>query len=130
VSDNGGVVTRSACECTTVTRLFLDVADNGTFRESGDREDVADGEGGFSAAVDELASVLALGGDEGFGAELIAVGVAEDDAGKGSTTARVMNYVLDDSANVAISLSEIERPQTGGIFVETGVGFELQRYEK
>ena len=49
-----------------------------------DGEDVADGESRFFTAVDKGAGVQAFGGDEGFLAEFVAVGVAEDDTGERS----------------------------------------------
>ena len=79
------VVPARAGEGPAVANLLLDVADDGAFRALGDGEDVADGEGGFFTAVDEGAGVEAFGGDEGFFAEFVAVGVAEDDAGEGGT---------------------------------------------
>lgn len=87
VTNDGRVVARRARERTAVTDLLLDVADDGTFWARRDGEDVADGEGRLLAAVDECAGVHALGRDEGLLAELVAVGIAEDDAGEGSTAA-------------------------------------------
>ena len=66
-----------------------------------------------------------FGGDESFLAELVAVGVTEDDTGKRCTATSVVDDLLDDSANVAIALSEIEITQTCGIFVVVGMRFEL-----
>lgn len=86
VSDDGGIVARGTGKGTTVADLLLDVADDGTFGALGDREDVADGESGFLTAVNEGTGVETLGSDEGFLAELVAVGVTEDYASKGSTT--------------------------------------------
>ena len=86
VADNSRVVPARPRKRTAVTDLLLNVANDGTLRELRDREDVADGEGGLLAAVDEGTSVKTLGGDEGLFAELVPVGVTEDDTGKGSTT--------------------------------------------
>jgi hypothetical protein len=88
VSDDGSVVAGSTGERTTVTDLLLDVADDGSLRELAEGEDVADSEGGLLAAEDEGTGGEALGSDEGLGAHLVAVGVTEDDAGKGSATAK------------------------------------------
>ena len=44
---------------TTVTDVVLDIADDGTFEDPTKRRDVADGERGAAAAVDELAHVHA-----------------------------------------------------------------------
>jgi hypothetical protein len=45
VSDNGGVVTRSTGKSTTITNLFFNVADNGTFGHGANVHDVTDGKG-------------------------------------------------------------------------------------
>lgn len=86
VADNGSVVSRCPGEGTSVANLLLNVADDGTFRALADGEDVADDQAGLFAAVDEGAGVHAFGGDESLLAELVPVGVAEDDTGEGSTT--------------------------------------------
>jgi hypothetical protein len=86
VSNNSGICARCSCKRTTVTSFLLNVANNSTFREAANGENIADGEGGLLAAVDESTSVGSLSCDEGFGPELVSVGVTEDDTGKGSTT--------------------------------------------
>lgn len=86
VTDDGGVVAGGTGERTAVTSLLLDVADNRTLGELGHGDDVANRELGLLSAVDEGTSVEALSRNEGLLAELVAVGVPEDDAGKGSTT--------------------------------------------
>lgn len=93
VADNGSVVAGGTGERTAVADLLLDVADDGTFGALADREDVADGERGLLAAVDEGAGVQAFGGDEGLLAELVPVGVTEDHAGEGGTTVFVFEGV-------------------------------------
>lgn len=87
VSNNGGVVAGGAGESATVTNLLLNVTDDGTFGEGRDGKDVADREGGLLSAVDVGTGVETLSGDESLLAELVAVGVAENDTGEGSTTA-------------------------------------------
>ena len=44
---------------TTVAGMVLDIADDGAFEDPVERRDVADGERGAAAAVDELARVRA-----------------------------------------------------------------------
>ena len=44
---------------TTVAGMVLDVADDGAFEDPAERRDIADGERGVVAAVDELAHVRA-----------------------------------------------------------------------
>ena len=108
VANDGNVVARGAAESTTVADLLLDVGDDGTLRDGAEGEDVADGEGGVLAGVDELASVHALVGDEGLGVKLVAVGVAEDDLGQRRTTAGVVDDLLHDTTDVAMALGKVE----------------------
>lgn len=119
VANDGDVVTRGTAKSTTVAHLLLDVGDNGTLGAGSEREDVADGEGSVLAGVDELAGVHALVGDEGLGVELEAVGVTEDDLGQGGTTAGVVDDLLHDTTNIAVSLSEVEGTELGGGLVES-----------
>lgn len=91
VSDHRCVIPRRPCERTAVAELLLDVADDGALGALADREDVAHGESRFFAAVDEGAGVHAFGGDEGFFAEFVTVGVPEDDLGEGSTSAWLLD---------------------------------------
>jgi len=57
VADDGHVVARGTAKRTTVTGLVLDVGEDGTLGDGGEREDVADGQGGVLAGVDELCIV-------------------------------------------------------------------------
>ena len=81
VTDDDSVVTGSSGEDTAISDVVLDVADDGSFRDGSDREDVADHECSFLTAVDELASVHALGGNEELLLLHVAERVAESDAG-------------------------------------------------
>lgn len=122
VADDGNVVAGGTAERTTVTHLLLDVGDDGTFWDGAEGKDVADGQAGVLAGVDELASVHALVGDEGLGVELEAVWVTENDLGERRTTAWVVDNLLHDTADVSMSLGEVVAAELGGSLVETGVG--------
>ena len=124
VSNDGGVVTRGSCERTSVTSLLLDVADNGTLWERGERKDVADVQGRLLSTVDELTSVHALGSDESLGSELVSVWVTESDTSERSTSTSIVDDLLDDTSNVAVSLSEVVVPELGWVLVQVGVGLE------
>mmetsp|Transcript_25117 Transcript_25117/g.24868 ORF Transcript_25117/g.24868 Transcript_25117/m.24868 type:complete len:216 (+) Transcript_25117:256-903(+) len=124
LAEDGGVVAGGAGERAAVADLLLDVADDGTLGEGVHGEDVADGEGGLLAAVDKLAGVETLGGDEGLLPQLVAVAVVEDDAGQGGTTAGVVDDLLDHSADVAVALNKVEGAQLGGTLPVVGVGLE------
>ena len=86
MADDGGIVAGGASECSTVANLLRNVADDGTLGALTNGEDVADGELGLLAGVDEGTGVETLSRNESFLTELVAVGVAENDPGKRSTT--------------------------------------------
>lgn len=114
MADDGDVVAGGAAEGATVADLLLDVGDDGTFGHGREGEDVSDGQGGVLAGIDELAGVHALVGNEGLLDLLELVGVAEDDAGEGRTTAGVVDDLLDDAAHVAMALGVVEASEFGG----------------
>ena len=89
MTNHGRVVPRRPCECTTVTKLLLDVAHDGSFGALGHREDIPNGEGRLFPAVDEGTGVHALCCDESLFTQLVTVGISENDLGKGSTTEEI-----------------------------------------
>jgi len=111
VSNNGNVIATGSSKCTTVADLLLDVGYNGTFGDGAQWQNVADGQRSILASVDELASVHAFIGDEGLGAELVAVRVSESNLCERCATAWVVNYVLDNASDVAMSFSVVERSE-------------------
>merc|ERR1712166_1601547 len=70
-------------------------------------------EGGFLTGIDEHASVHVLDGDEVFSSELVLVNVAELNLSERGSTSGIVDNILDDSLNVALSLSEIEGSEFG-----------------
>lgn len=124
VSNDCSVIARRACQGTAVADLLLDVADDGSFGALCDGENVADGEGSFLAAVDEGTGVEAFGCDEGFFAEFVPVGIAEDYACEGGTATGIVDDLFDDSADVAVALCKVEVTESGGLLVVVGVRFE------
>jgi len=86
VTNDGGIVSRGTCECTTITKFLLNVADNGTFRTCRDREDIADSKLGLLSCIYKGTRVKALCCDKGLLSELVTVGVTEDNTSKWGTT--------------------------------------------
>merc|ERR1719203_803703 len=103
VGDNGGVVAAGPGHLATVPGLLLEVADDGSLGHEAYGHHVADGDLSLPAAVDELAGVHSLGGDEELLLYLVPVGVPEVDDGQGCSTAGVMDDVLD----VSVTLGEV-----------------------
>ena len=124
MSDDSGVVAGSAGERSAVSGLLLDVADDGSLGQGSEGKHVADGEGGLLSAEDESAGRESLGGDEGLGAHLVAVRVAEDDAREGRSTSRVVDDLLDEATDVTVALGEVEGAELGGTLPVVGVSLE------
>ena len=128
MTNNGGVVARGASERAAVAHLLLNVTDNRTLRALGDGENIADGELGLLTAVDEGTSVETLGRDEGLLAELVAVGVTEDNAGERSATTSVVNNFFYNSTDVSIALRVVKVAEFCRGLVVVGVRFELKKF--
>lgn len=124
VADNSDVVAGGTAERTAVTDLLFDVGDYGTLRNGGQRKNVADGESGILAGIDELPGVHALVSNEGLGDLLELVRAVENDPGKRSTATGVVDDLLHDTADIAMALGEIEGSELGGGLVEAGIGSE------
>lgn len=147
VGNHGGVVARGTGQTAAITGLLLQVADDGTLRHLAQGHNVSDLEGGLATAVDELSGVHALGGDEQLLADLVAVGIAEVDDGQRSATAGIVDDVLisrkivlvslwkgnlrwgrgthlDNTANVAGTLGEVQGTQLSGSLALLYVGLE------
>lgn len=122
VADDGNVVAGGTAKSTTVTGLLLDVGDDGTLGHGGEGQNVADGQSGVLTGVDELAGVHALVGDEGLGDHLELVGMAELNLGEGSTTAGIVDDLLDNTTAVTVTLGVVEGAELRRRLVETGVG--------
>ena len=104
MADDGNVVAGRAAEGSPVAGLLLDVRHDGTFGDGSEGEDVADGQGGVLAGVDELAGVHALVGDEGLGVLLELVGVTELDTGERRPPAGLVDDLLHNTADISVSL--------------------------
>jgi hypothetical protein len=124
VTDDGGVVTGSSGQRSSVSNLLFDVADNGTFGAGGDGQNVTDVQGSLLAAVDEWTSGETFSGDESLGVLLVSVRVSEENGSQGSTSTSVVDDVLDDTPDVTVSLGEVQRPQLGRVLPVVGVGLE------
>jgi len=124
VTDDDARGSRSTSEGTSVSELGLNVSNDGAFGHGVDGENVSDLEGGFLAGIDEHASVHALNSDEILSSELVLVNVSELNLGERSASAGIVDNVLDDSLDVALSLSEIEGSEFGRGHSLVGVGCE------
>jgi hypothetical protein len=124
MADDDDIVARGSSKGATVTHALLDVADNGTFRNGPQREDIADGQISLLPTVDELAGVHALGGDEELFLVLEAERMAEGDLTERGPAAGVVDDVGDDALDVAVPLGVVERSETRRALAAMGVGGE------
>mmetsp|Transcript_5248 Transcript_5248/g.15193 ORF Transcript_5248/g.15193 Transcript_5248/m.15193 type:complete len:222 (-) Transcript_5248:79-744(-) len=114
VRDDDSKAARSTREGTTISLLGLNVAHNGSLGDNRKGKDVPDDELGLLTAVHKHACVHALGGDHELRIPLVTVRIAELDLGNRGTTPRVMDDLLDDAANVTLTLGVVERTELHG----------------
>lgn len=124
VGDNNGVGTRAAGECTTVSELGLNVADNGSLRDRSQRQDVTAGKAGLLSAVDELSAVHTFGTEEQFVVSLVSVLVQELNTADRGTSTRVVHDLLDGSSDVTLLLGIVERSKLARSLSGAGVRLE------
>lgn len=124
VGDDDSVVAGAAGEGSTVPGLLLNVADDGTLGHLADGAHVSNVQGGLLAAVDVLASVQALGGNEQLLVLLVADGVAELHLGQRGTTSRVVDDLGHHTPDVAGALGGIEGAKLGSPLPVSVVRFE------
>jgi len=111
-NDDGGGA-GSAGEDAAISELGLTVGHNSSLGHGINWENVADGQRGFGAAIDEHSGVHALDSDEKLSVLLEFVLVSEDDFGERCATARVVNNVLNDALDVSFALGEVKRSESG-----------------
>lgn len=124
VTNDNDVVSGSASERASVADLFLNIGHDGTLGNRAKRENVTDGELGFLSSVYELAGVKTLVRNEGLGAGLVLVRIAEDDLCEGGPPARVVDNLLDKASGIAVALGIVESSELGSTLSEPGVGLE------
>lgn len=120
VADNGDVVAGRAAQCTAVASLLLNVGHDGTLGHRAQGQDVANGQSGVLAGVDELAGVHALVGNHRLGVQLEPVGVAERDTGQGSAPTGVVDDLANNAADVAVAFGIVELAELGGVLPKAG----------
>ena len=108
MGNNDGKSSTASGEGSTVSTKSFDVADNGSLRNLVEWQDVSDTQGSLLSAVNKLTSVHTLGTKEKFSIPLITVGIQKLNLGNGSTSTRVVDNVLDNSANVSLLFSIIQ----------------------
>merc|ERR1719369_1766611 len=108
----GGVVTAGPCELATISDLLLEIADNSSLGHVANGHHVANGDMGLLTTVHELSGVHALGSHEQLLLSLVPVWVTEVSNCKGSTTARVMDDIFDNSLDVSMPLREVHSSES------------------
>lgn len=113
VGDDDAVVTGCAGKGAAVAGLGLNVADDATFGDVSQWEDVSDGERGLLSAEDGLSGEHTLGCDEELLCAAVLVRVAELDAGEGCTSAGLVLDGLHDASHEAVALCVVEDAELG-----------------
>ena len=108
VTDDDAGSTGGLGDVGAITGLGLQVADDGTFGHLSDGNDVTDGELSLGTEVDEHTGVETFASNHQLLAELESVGITEDHACEGSTTTRVMDNLLHQTADVPVTFGIVE----------------------
>jgi len=110
VRDNDGGVTGGLGELSSVTVFHFNATAGGTFWHLSDWENVSDVEGSFTATVDSLSSGGSFSGNKQFSVLSEFVRILELDLGEGSTSAWIVEDVLNDTFNETMSFSIVHGP--------------------
>ena len=116
VSNDDDVVTGGSTQSTSVTRFLLDVGDDGTLRASTQWQDVTDVQGSLGTTVHELAGVDTLVGYERLLSQSVPVWISEGNLGQRSASTRVVDDLLDNTADVALTLGVVQGSQLCSTF--------------
>merc|ERR1719206_35047 len=111
VGDNSSVTARCSSQLSTIARFLFHIADDGTLRHNSHRKDVSNLQCCLLPTVDKLTGMHTLSGNEEFLSQFELVRISEDDNSKWSTSTRVMDDLLDNSFDVTISFSIVQRSQ-------------------
>jgi len=116
VGDNGAITSGSLGNLTTISSFLFHRADNGSFRALSQWDNITDAQSGLFTAMNKLTSSDTFWADHGFDAFPVFVWVVELDLGEGSTTAGVMDDILDDTFDEPVAFGVVQRSEFGGAF--------------
>lgn len=121
VTDNNSIVARSPSQGTTITDMMLHVANNSSFRNSSDRQDISDHQIRLLSAKDELTGVHPLRRHEQLLLMLVAERVTEGHASKWRATAWIVNDLGHNALQIAVAFAEVETTEPGRAFAVVSV---------
>jgi hypothetical protein len=108
VGDNNGKSSTASGKGTTVSLKGFNIADNGSFGDHVEWQDVTNAQCSLLSAVNELSSVHSFGTEEQFGVSLIPVGIQKLNLGNRGTSTRVVKDFLYNTTDVALFFSIIQ----------------------
>ena len=108
LGNDSGESSRPLGEFSFVSSALFDIADQSTFGDQSDRNDVSNVNGGFLSAVNELTSVESFNGNEKLFDGLVGVRVLELDSGERGTSTRVVDDFSHDSFHVTFLFGIID----------------------
>lgn len=127
LADDDSAAARGLSQRSAVANLAFQVADHSTLGDLVDGQDVTDSELSVLAAVDELSTVHTLGSNEVALDQLVSVGVSEDNSRNRSSSARIVNDLSNNTLDIAVSLSKVQRSQLSSSLSVSGHSLEDTR---
>jgi len=122
VGNDGNISTRSFGDLTSVTTFLFQRTGDNTFRHGANWQTVTNRKLGFLTAMDKLTSADTFGANDGFSSLSVFVWIVEDDSGKGSTSAWIVDDVLDETLDETVFFSIIEGSHFSGTLTFAGDG--------
>ncbi len=93
---------------TFISKIGFQIANQGSFRNLINWQDISDSQTGFFSTIDILSTVHAFSCDEVFALLFEPVGVSEGDFCEGRSSAAVVDYFFHHSFDVAVALGEVQ----------------------
>jgi len=124
VGDNDGKGSTTTSIGTTISKLGLDVAHNGSFGHTAQRKDISNCQSGLLSAIYKLTRVHAFRAHQKLGVFLVTVGISELDLADGSSTTGIVKDFLHDATNVSVLFGVVKGTKLHGSLASPNMGLE------
>jgi len=124
VTDDNAGRTGGTGDSATIGEFVFDHGDDGSLRALSNRKDVSDGQLGGFTTVDELPGVGSFDCNHQLLINLVSVRIAEVHSGQRCATSRVVDDLLDETLDIAVTFGVVEATELGGSLTMLGLSGE------